>query len=237
MKKNIILPDTSLCAIVRDEIMNPAGGIIDYVHSTVPYVETAIIVDTGSKDGTREALEGLKAKYPQLQVFDRPFDNYASCRNFALKKVKTKLVLVLDADERLTEEDFVALKKIIGLNPLQKGYKFKFYWVYVDAKEDDFGGGHNPRLFKVFNGIEYRNTIGISGEYLYIDGKLMPFDELLATGISIKHFELTKELRVAKNRLWYWEIAWKDKASETAPSDLSESRKWKTYNPRRDDFR
>ena len=29
--KDIRLPDTSLCAIVRDEAMNPAGGIIDFV--------------------------------------------------------------------------------------------------------------------------------------------------------------------------------------------------------------
>ena len=79
---NIILPDTSICAIVRDEIMNAAKGIVDFVESTVPFVEEAVIVDTGSKDGTREALEELSAVYPNLRVLDRPFDDYASSRNY-----------------------------------------------------------------------------------------------------------------------------------------------------------
>ena len=33
----IVLPDTSLCAIVRDEKMNPAGGVVDFVDSTMPF--------------------------------------------------------------------------------------------------------------------------------------------------------------------------------------------------------
>nr|MBP7708770.1 hypothetical protein [Candidatus Pacearchaeota archaeon] len=56
-EKRTILPDTSLCAIVRDEIINPAqlpgkSGIRSFVESHVPYVEQAVIVDTGSVDGT-----------------------------------------------------------------------------------------------------------------------------------------------------------------------------------------
>ena len=53
-ERKAVLPNTSLCAIVRDEMMNPAGGIADFVDSTVPFVEQAVIVDTGSLDGTRQ---------------------------------------------------------------------------------------------------------------------------------------------------------------------------------------
>lgn len=56
----LVLPNTSLCSIVRDELMNPAGGIKDFMECIVPYVERAVIVDTGSLDGTREVLEEAK---------------------------------------------------------------------------------------------------------------------------------------------------------------------------------
>ena len=103
------LPDTSLCAIVRDEIVNPEGGIVDFGDSTVPFVEKAVILDTGSVDGTYETLLGLSELYPHLHVFQHGFEGYGPSRNRALKKIDTELVLVLDADERLTEDDFRTL--------------------------------------------------------------------------------------------------------------------------------
>lgn len=35
----VVLKDISLCAIIRDEMMNPAGGITRFVNSHVPFVE------------------------------------------------------------------------------------------------------------------------------------------------------------------------------------------------------
>src|SRR3989338_11169897 len=82
--ERIILPNTALCAIVRDELMNPAGGIENFVRLNVPHVEEAVIVDTGSVDGTREKLEELREQYPHMKVFDHPFDGFANSRNYSL---------------------------------------------------------------------------------------------------------------------------------------------------------
>ncbi len=90
----VILKDVSLCAIVRDEMLNSAGGIEDFVRSTLPFVASAVIIDTGSKDGTWEKLQELRGEYPHPEVFQRQFRDFASSRNFALSKVKTELVLV-----------------------------------------------------------------------------------------------------------------------------------------------
>jgi len=68
MDNKIHLSDVSLCAIVCDEMKNFAGGIDSFVESIVPFVEEAVIVDTGSIDGIRERLEEMMSKYKTLKV-------------------------------------------------------------------------------------------------------------------------------------------------------------------------
>ncbi len=92
--------------IVRDEENNPAGGIERNLKVILPHVKKAVIVDTGSIDNTREILEVLKKDYPHLEVYDRKFDDFTSSRNYSLSKVRTRKILILDADELLTSEDF-----------------------------------------------------------------------------------------------------------------------------------
>ncbi|MDP2907598.1 MAG: glycosyltransferase [Nanoarchaeota archaeon] len=242
---NVILTDTSLCAIVRDEIENPAGGIVDFVNSTLPFVESGVIVDTGSVDGTREKLEELSLKYHGLKIYDRQFDDYSSSRNFSLNKVETKMALILDADERLTIKDFENLKKVIGNNPRQ-GYNFEFYDIYPEGIIR-FPLAHNPRLFKVSENTRYRKKIW---EVLYLNDD--PFHRIpgaaVATGIAIKHFLSFEEAMDKKYQEWYnmldnYYTFEKDYLAVSAdlpkrpPSKISSSKLWKAYNPQRDRYR
>ena len=126
MVNSLVLPNVTLAGIVRDEMMNPAGGIVDYIHSALPFVEEAVIVDTGSVDGTRQALTKLKRKYPQLKVFDTVFIGYAEARNFNIQLIEPgRKVLVLDADERLTRDDFKEIREELEHND-RPFYRFEF---------------------------------------------------------------------------------------------------------------
>lgn len=68
------------------------------------------IIDSGSKDATLE----IAARYPQVRILHRPFDNFAGQRNFGLDKAEFRheWVLHLDADEVLTEEFIAALRAL-----------------------------------------------------------------------------------------------------------------------------
>ena len=194
----IILPDTSLCAIVRDEIMNPAGGIVDFVDSTLPYVESGVIVDTGSKDGTREALEELKLKYSHLEVYDLEFQGFAHARNESLKHCKTKRALVLDADERLTRADFEYVReKILSPENVLVGiYNFGFLNVYQD-KTSDSREGLNPRLFNV-DGLNFEELVWEVAKYTAI-GRQYNIHRLET---KIKHFCPSQELLKMKDHFY-----------------------------------
>lgn len=96
----------SLCMIVRDE-----GGMIDACLASVKgLVSEVIVVDTGSKDDTRERARRAGAK-----VFDAPWrDDFAWARNESLSHATGDWVLVLDADERLVRCDFRAIRQMLA---------------------------------------------------------------------------------------------------------------------------
>lgn len=85
----------SLCLIARDE----ARFLGDCLASSRASVDELVVVDTGSRDGTREIARSLGAK-----VVDFAWcDDFAAARNAALDAATGTHVLVLDADERLVD--------------------------------------------------------------------------------------------------------------------------------------
>jgi glycosyltransferase involved in cell wall biosynthesis len=83
----------SLCMIVRDEEENLARCL----RSVEGIVDESCVVDTGSKDRSREIATALGAR-----VVDVPWDDhFAEARNASLDLATGDWVLVLDADEEL----------------------------------------------------------------------------------------------------------------------------------------
>jgi glycosyltransferase involved in cell wall biosynthesis len=238
------LKNTSLCAIVRDEMMNPAGGIERFVRSIVPHVEQAVIFDTGSIDGTREKLEELQREFPTMKVYDRPFDNYVAARNASLKKVETSWTLVLDADELITLNGFAKLAPV--LTDEGKTYSgFNFSMVVVSPEKDDYRSDnlHNPRLFKNKKYLRYHSPFSkLSGEYLY-DFRLSPPREFCERGECVSrpgitklyHFDPDMDGSRKKYNQWYSTKGGLIIPDFTrSPSTLSGFAKWKAFNIKRD---
>ena len=86
----------SILILTYNEALNIAGCL----HS-VSWSDDVVVLDSVSNDGTVEMARALGAR-----VVQRPFDDYASQRNFGLSGVEYKhsWVLMLDADERVPEE-------------------------------------------------------------------------------------------------------------------------------------
>jgi len=240
----IILPDTSLCAIVRDEKINPAGGIERFIDSHVPYVEQAVIADTGSVDGTREILEEMQAKYSNLKVVDIPFKGYADARNKSLKYVQTKRALILDADELLTHEkpqnDWKILKEFIEHNQ-SRAYRFFFEVIKPERIISPCIGGHTLRLFDKNPRFSFENKLW---EQLKI-GKTI--GQIWVNGVCIKHFVPSYSSVKLKWKNWYLDSFSGTKGGEISdeeqleywkipPSRREGFAKWKRFNPKRDNY-
>ncbi len=62
------------------------------------WADEIIVIDSYSKDNTLN----IAKQYTDL-VFQRKFDDFSSQRNYGLEKAKSEWILVVDADERVTE--------------------------------------------------------------------------------------------------------------------------------------
>lgn len=98
-----------------------------------------VIVDSFSTDRTLE----IAAAAPNVTIYQRTFDHFASQLNFGLTKVRTPWVLTMDADYVLTDELIAELaKKASSLD--KDGYSISFR--YCVAGKPLRGSLYPPRV-------------------------------------------------------------------------------------------
>ncbi|GAB4345148.1 MAG: hypothetical protein Kow0099_25180 [Candidatus Abyssubacteria bacterium] len=94
----------SLCMIVKNE-QEQLPLLLDRIAGTV---DELVIVDTGSSDNTRAIAERFGAR---VYEFDW-INDFAAARNYCLEKATHEWILVLDADEMVSDPDCAALRKL-----------------------------------------------------------------------------------------------------------------------------
>ena len=99
----------SLCMIVKNEEKH----LVKCLKSVRDVVDEMIIVDTGSTDKTQDIAKVFGAK-----LFDFPWTgDFSAARNESLQYASGEWILVLDADEAISELDFEHLKNLISKKP------------------------------------------------------------------------------------------------------------------------
>lgn len=81
---------------------------IDRTLKRLKWASTIVVIDSYSTDKTLEILQS----YPQVQIFQRKFDSFASQCNYGIAQIKSDWVLSLDADYILSDELIDELKAL-----------------------------------------------------------------------------------------------------------------------------
>lgn len=203
----------SLCMITKNEekylekCLNSVKNIIDEI----------IIVDTGSKDKTKEIAKKFNAK-----IYDFEWNHsFSEARNFSLQKATKDWILVLDADETISDKDSEIIKKItnknlkenkdiIGYSFIQRAYCNNLKKLKFNYAKNDFYDESKPFLGWTYRGITrlFRNDKRI--KFIYpvhetviesiknINGKIKQ------TNIPIHHFELMREEEFINKKSIYY---------------------------------
>ena len=88
-------------------VKNEAANIERCLRSVAPYISMAIILDTGSSDGTKEIIERICAEHRiPVRIYDGFFKNFEQARNDALAYARNSILdwdylLLIDADMEL----------------------------------------------------------------------------------------------------------------------------------------
>lgn len=109
---------------------NEKDFIEDCIKSIENIVERIVVVDSYSDDNTVELAKKLGA-----EVYQHEFYNYSKQYKYAVSvaNVRTKWILRIDADERLTEESAAELNKLCNDNDNTdvSGIVLRFYNVFL----------------------------------------------------------------------------------------------------------
>jgi len=142
---------------------NEEDHIADCLES-ISWIERIVVVDSLSEDKTKNICQ----QYDNVDFYENEFEDFASQRNFALNKINTDWVFVIDADERVTPELKDEIIKILN-KPEAEGYEIgrKNYFLGKWIKYCGWYPDYTLRLFK----SRYRYK-GLVHESPQIDGKI-----------------------------------------------------------------
>lgn len=186
----------SLCVITKNEekfleqCLNSISSIIDEI----------IIVDTGSKDNTKDIAKKFNAK-----IYDFKWQNdFSKARNFSLQKATKEWILVLDADEKISNSDLNKIRKLIqnkqfiGYSFIQRTYsnevkRLKWNYakndIYKESKQ--FLGWSYRRITRLFRNDKRIKFIYPLHETVIESIKKIK-GKIKSTNIPIHHYEILR---------------------------------------------
>ena len=160
----------SLCMIVKDE----EAVLKRCLESVKDIVDEIIIVDTGSKDNTKNIAKEYTNK----------IDDFSKARNFSFSKATKEYILWLDADDVILEKDkekFINLKENLNkdVDMVMMRYDISF-----DENGNSTFSYNRERLLKNNNGYKWVSPI---------HEVIMPYGNIIYTDIAISHKKEKKQ--------------------------------------------
>ena len=120
---------------------NEQGRIKDCLESVYGWADDIVVLDDESTDNTRAIAAGFTDK-----IFIRHMELEGKHRNFGASKAKNDWVMILDCDERLTDD----LKNEIAVALKEGDPKIAAYWApqinYLGDVPLNHGGWSNPHI-------------------------------------------------------------------------------------------
>ncbi len=128
-------------AIIYNEVNN-----IKSLLNNLSFADEIIVVDSFSKDGTIELVQGFK----NVKLIQHKFVNFSDVRNFAIKQASNDWVLFIDADERISNDLKNEIKEKLKDPKDIKIYGFYRQFYFKDAPLR-FSGYQTNKVFRLFD--------------------------------------------------------------------------------------
>ena len=166
-----------LCMIVKDEeavldrILKPMSRIVDKIY----------ICDTGSSDRTKEVAAAFTE-----EIYDFPWnDDFSAARNFIAEKADTDYWMWLDADDVITKENQVKLKRLKENLTRDTDVVMLDYAVGFDAWDNVSFSYFRERIMKTSRNFRWQGRVHEA---------ITPAGRILYSDVQIQHRKIKNEV-------------------------------------------
>ena len=128
-------------------------GYIEKCIESISFADEIIVVDSFSTDGTYEFLEDL----PNVEVVQRPFQNFTDQKSYALQLASNDWVLFVDADEVVNPELRDEIMEVINSKDSYEAYWFYRKFMYQN-RPLHFSGWQTDKNHRLFRKSKVRFT-------------------------------------------------------------------------------
>lgn len=141
---------------------------------SLAWCDEIVVVDSGSTDRTAEIVN----RFPNAELYERPFDNFMNQKNYALSLCRHEWVVSLDADEVLTPE---SIEEIQSLAFDKSGYHIGRR-AFIGDREIRFGTWSPDYQLRIFRksrarwgGTNPHESIYLEGNTGYLKSRMLHF--------------------------------------------------------------
>jgi glycosyltransferase involved in cell wall biosynthesis len=156
------------------------------IESARPIADELLIADSGSTDGTLEAVASLGG----CRVIQREYVNSADFKNWAIPQAAHPWVLVVDADERVTPQLAAEIRELFSFPPPHDGYSLRRDDYFLGHKIS-YCGWSRSRLIRLFRrDVSRYHTRRVHADVIVATGNVGKLQARLAhyTATDLDHF-------------------------------------------------
>ncbi|MBK7107984.1 MAG: glycosyltransferase family 2 protein [Chitinophagales bacterium] len=150
---------------------------IEAVLKSVQWCDEIIVVDSFSTDSTLE-----KAALFNTRILHHEYENPAKQKNWVIPQAANEWILLLDADERVTDELRYEIEKVLAQDEIH----FNAFWIYrrnhFMGKEIKFSGWQRDKVIRLFyrdvcryKDVEVHEEIETTGKVGKLKNKLLHY--------------------------------------------------------------
>lgn len=176
---------------------------------TVSFADEIMVIDSFSSDKTVEIARDLGVKTTQ-----RKFDDFSNQKNFAIRQASYEWILVIDADERVSDQLADEIVRAVE-NPGDKVAYFLYRNFYFKDKRVRYGGWQTDKAIRLFkkgsgryNGKLVHETIDADGPVGFLKNRLDHYsyrsEEQYSKKLEMYARLQAEELFRKNSKPWFW---------------------------------
>lgn len=142
----------------------------------VSFADEILVIDSFSSDKTVKVAREMGAR-----VIQREFDDFSTQKNFAIQQASHEWILVIDADERVSEDLAAEILRSVK-NPGDKVAFFLYRNFYFKGNKVQYGGWQTDKAIRLFkkengryNGNLVHETVDVNGAVGFLKNRLDHF--------------------------------------------------------------